>query len=457
MIESLLVLVVLVVVAYLIVKNYHPALSLIIGALVLLACAWMLGHPIYPAGEGTGFGLFDIFLKFKDTIIAQVSSAGIVIMILFGYSGYMNAIGANQMAVNFLVKPLMKIKRKSLFVPVVFLIGNLMSLVVPSASSLAIILMSILYPMLASMGISSLTAAGVIAMTATIMPTPLGADNVIAANTLGYDVLNYVVWNAKISLPSLLIIAVAQYFWQKYCDKKEGEAAYVSLNEEGLSKQKEFDVPKFYAILPILPLLLIVGVGIARMFIKGITMDIFVLTFISFFIAVLVETLRLKSFKKVQDTAVEMFKGMGQGFSQVVMLVVGGSLFTSAIQTLGIIDSIMASVEASSSAGIVTTLIFSGATTLFGILSGGGLAMFYAVIELIPGIAEKAGIDGILISLPMQMIANLTRTISPVAAVVMIVASTVGVSPIRILKRTSVPTIIGIISVIVLSILLLPY
>lgn len=457
MIESLLVLVVLVVVAYLIVKNYHPALSLIIGALVLLACAWMLGHPIYPAGEGTGFGLFDIFLKFKDTIIAQVSSAGIVIMILFGYSGYMNAIGANQMAVNFLVKPLMKIKRKSLFVPVVFLIGNLMSLVVPSASSLAIILMSILYPMLASMGISSLTAAGVIAMTATIMPTPLGADNVIAANTLGYDVLNYVVWNAKISLPSLLIIAVAQYFWQKYCDKKEGEAAYVSLNEEGLSKQKEFDVPKFYAILPILPLLLIVGVGIAGMFIKGITMDIFVLTFISFFIAVLVETLRLKSFKKVQDTAVEMFKGMGQGFSQVVMLVVGGSLFTSAIQTLGIIDSIMASVEASSSAGIVTTLIFSGATTLFGILSGGGLAMFYAVIELISGIAEKAGIDGILISLPMQMIANLTRTISPVAAVVMIVASTVGVSPIRILKRTSVPTIIGIISVIVLSILLLPY
>lgn len=457
MIESLLVLVVLVVVAYLIVKNYHPALSLIIGALVLLACAWMLGHPIYPAGEGTGFGLFDIFLKFKDTIIAQVSSAGIVIMILFGYSGYMNAIGANQMAVNFLVKPLMKIKRKSLFVPVVFLIGNLMSLVVPSASSLAIILMSILYPMLASMGISSLTAAGVIAMTATIMPTPLGADNVIAANTLGYDVLNYVVWNAKISLPSLLIIAVAQYFWQKYCDKKEGEAAYVSLNEEGLSKQKEFDVPKFYAILPILPLLLIVGVGIAGMFIKGITMDIFVLTFISFFIAVLVETLRLKSFKKVQDTAVEMFKEMGQGFSQVVMLVVGGSLFTSAIQTLGIIDSIMASVEASSSAGIVTTLIFSGATTLFGILSGGGLAMFYAVIELIPGIAEKAGIDGILISLPMQMIANLTRTISPVAAVVMIVASTVGVSPIRILKRTSVPTIIGIISVIVLSILLLPY
>ena len=55
------------------------------------------------------------------------------------------------------------------------------------------------------------------------------------------------------------------------------------------------------------------------------------------------------------------------------------------------------------------------------------------------------------------MIANLARTISPVAAVVMIVASTVGVSPVRVLKRTSVPTIVGIVSVIVLSLLILPY
>ena len=203
--------------------------------------------------------------------------------------------------------------------------------------------------------------------------------------------------------------------------------------------------------------MLILGVGITGMFIKGVTMDIFVLTVIAFFVSVLIETLRHRSYKKVQESASEMFKGMGQGFSQVVMLVVAGSLFTTAVQSLGIIDRLMSSVQTSNSAGIVTALIFSGATTLFGILSGGGLAMFYAVIELIPNIASKAGIDGILIALPMQMIANLARTISPVAAVVMIVAYTVGTSPVRILKRTSVPTIIGILCVVILSILLLPY
>jgi len=86
MVEASLVLLVLIGVAYLIINNYHPALSLIVGALILLTCSVVLGHPLYPKGEGTGLAFFDIFLKLKDTIIAQVSSAGIVIMILFGYS-----------------------------------------------------------------------------------------------------------------------------------------------------------------------------------------------------------------------------------------------------------------------------------------------------------------------------------------------------------------------------------
>ncbi len=83
--------------------------------------------------------------------------------------------------------------------------------------------------------------------------------------------------------------------------------------------------------------------------------------------------------------------------------------------------------------------------------------MFYAVIAMIPGIAETAGVHGMLITLPMQMIANLSRTISLVAAVIMIVASTVGISPTRILKRTAVPSIVAIILVMVFSVIFLPY
>lgn len=455
--EILLVVLMLAVVGYLIINKHEASLCLIIGGLILLTGAWLLGHPLYEADASTGFGLFDVLMKLKDTIVGQLGGAGLVIMILFGYSAYMSKIGANQMTVDIMVKPLKGIKHKALFVPVVFLLGNLMSLVVPSASSLAIILMSILYPILVRMGISAMTAAGVIACTATIMPTPLGADNVIAAETLGYGLIDYVAYNAKIALPVLAIMALAHFLWQNWCDKKEGEAAFVSIDQDKLQVQEKANVPTCYALFPLLPLILILGVGIAAMFLDGIKMDIFVLTFLSFLVVLIVEIIRNKSLKIAEASAKEMFVGMGRGFSQVVMLVVGGSLFTNGIQALGLIDALTASVEGSTSAGLMVMLLFAGATMLFGILAGGGLSMFYAVIALIPGIAAAAGVDGIIVALPMQLIANLARGISPVAAVIMIVAATVGVAPTKVLKRTAIPSLIGIAFVMLLSVLLLPY
>ena len=454
MFEAIIVLVVLGLAGFFIIKKYHPALVLIIGAILLLGISVLLGNPLFAEGEGTGLAFFDIFLMLRNTIVSQVGGAGLVIMILFGYSAYMSHIGANQIAVNILVRPMTKIKSKALFIPIVFLLGNLMSLVVPSASALAIILMAILYPLLKGIGISSMTAAGVIAMTATIMPTPLGADNVVAAETLGINILTYVGQHAMISIPTLLVLAVVQLIWQRYCDKKEGAAAFVEIKTDTKEEEKT-DVPSFYALFPLLPLILILGVGIASIISDDISMDIFILTIISFFITLIVETIRKKSFRNAQESALELFKGMGQGFSQVVVLVVGGSLFTSGIQSLGVVNSIMTAVENAEAAGVLTTMIFSGATAIFGILSGGGLAMFYATIELIPEIAARAGIYGNMITLPMQMIANLSRTVSPVAAVIMIVSSSVGVSPMKLLKRTAVPTLFGMIMVMILAMVIL--
>lgn len=323
MLEAIIVLVVLGFIGYFIIKNYNPTVILLAGGILLMVIALILGHPLYPEGKGTGFALFDIFLALKDTIQGQLKGAGLILMILFGYSGYMNKIGANQVAVDMLVGPMKKIKSQALFIPLVFFIGNLMSLVVPSASSLAIILMAILYPMLQGMGISSLTAAGVIAMTATIMPTPLGADNVIAAQTLNMNLMEYVIYNAKISIPVLILLGGIHYAWQRYCDKVEGEAAFIKIDESKLKQQESAALPKIYALLPILPLILILVVGIAGMFIKAISMDVFILTFISFIIAVIFETIRTKDFKTVTDGASQMFLGMGEGFGRVVMLVVG--------------------------------------------------------------------------------------------------------------------------------------
>ena len=63
---------------------------------------------------------------------------------------------------------------------------------------------------------STLTAAALIATTATIVPTPLGGDNVVAAQVLGFEnVVDYVAFHlAPITIPALFVMGIVHYFWQ---------------------------------------------------------------------------------------------------------------------------------------------------------------------------------------------------------------------------------------------------
>lgn len=437
---------------YCIIKKYQPALILLIAGIILLTVALLSGRPLLDAAHSTGFYPLDIVKTLEIVFIEQFSVVGITIMTLFGFASYMTLLGANDIAVSLLTRPLANIKAKYLLVPVVFLIGNVLSLFIPSASSLAVILMAILYPVMQRIGLSALTAGGVIATVATIMPTPLGADNVIAARTLGYDLFDYVFFkHAIISIPSLLVMALTHYFWQKYMDRRQGVNAFVDIAEKTETEQKLLP-PKYYAILPLLPLIFIVIIGL---FFREIKANVVILTFIAFFISLLLEIIRKKSLRQPLDDALEFFKGMGQGFTQVVVLVVAGVIFAKGMQALGIIDMLTDSVQQVSSAGTMLTFIFSGSTLLLGLVSGGGLAMFYATISMIPQIAASAQVDGILITLPMQLLANLVRSVSPVAAVIMVVAGIIGVNPLEVIKRTCVPVIVGIVLVMLLSLLLL--
>ena len=65
--------------------------------------------------------LTSVVSQFKTTL----SGAGLVIIILGGYTAYMNQIGANEVTVNVLTKPLKHVKSSYFLVPVVFLLGNL--------------------------------------------------------------------------------------------------------------------------------------------------------------------------------------------------------------------------------------------------------------------------------------------------------------------------------------------
>ncbi len=92
-------------------------------------------------------------------------------------------------------------------------------------------------------------------------------------------------------------------------------------------------------------------------------------------------------------------------------------------------------------------------TAIIVLLSGSGTALLFAMIPLMIPLSKAAGIHPVALSIPMQLSGNLLRAVSPVAAVVLIVAGTTKLSPMQIVRRTSVPMVFGVILSLILSIL----
>ncbi|EEY7348734.1 hypothetical protein E9Q63_002658 [Escherichia coli] len=98
----------------------------------------------------------------------------------------------------------------------------------------------------------------------------------------------------------------------------------------------------------------------------------------------------------------------------------------------------------------------SGDVVLAAVTTGSGNAPFYAFVEMIPKLAHSSGINPAYLTIPMLQASNLGRTLSPVSGVVVAVAGMAKISPFEVVKRTSVPVLVGLVIVIVATELMVP-
>lgn len=451
---------------YMLIKKNDIKMTLLLLGLILMYVAIILGQKV-KVTVPTGNVWLNPFQSLADQFSNTLVGPGFVILLLGGYSSYMNQIQANQVTVDALSKPIKKIKSVYILVPIVFLLGTLMSLVIPSAANLAIILLATLYPVLRTAGMSRFSAAAVIATSATIVPTPLGADNVAVAAQLHLPVSTYVFkYHAIISIPTILAMAVVHYFWQKYQDKKYPENLSYSAELAQRADQKQAkaiqQVPDYtggwrliYGILPLLPIILLLVVFFINLGLKHqLTLSVQVVSIMSFMIAVFVEFCKKRQIKIVLKETNAFFSGMGNVMS-VVALLVSAQVFVQGLTSMGLINLIQAMMHQLTGAGFILPVIMVIFTAVIVLLSGSGMALIFAMIPLIVPLAKAAGITPMALSIPMQLAGNLFRAVSPVAAVVLIVAGETQLAPLQIIKRTWVPMIFGVIMMLILSLIIL--
>ena len=436
-------LIAIVLVAYYIVKGYSATGVLMFGGLVLLFISVLMGHSILPEGvKSTGSTYFDILEYVKYLLGNRGGGLGLMIMVLCGFSVYMTHLGANDVVVKLVSKPLKNIRSPYILMVFAYFLACLMSFAVSSATGLGVLLMATLFPVMVNVGISRGAAAAICASPISIILSPTSGAVVLSAEISKIPLGEFAFSTAlPVSIFAILGIAVAHFFWQRYLDKKEG-VQVERLNADEIKTT----APNYYAILPLLP---IIGVLIFDGKWGLPNLHIVTVMVLCFIITATVDFLRSFNAKQTFDNLVVAYRGMADAFAGVVMLLVAAGVFAQSLSTIGFITNLIDSAQTFGGSAFFMMLVLAVITILATMATGSGNAAFYAFAELIPTLATKMGVNPAFLTIPMLQASNLGRGLSPVSGVVVAVSGMGKISPFEIVKRMSVPMLVGFICVII--------
>ena len=147
---------------------------------------------------------------------------------------------------------------------------------------------------------------------------------------------------------------------------------------------------------------------------------------------------------------------MADAFATVVMLLVAAGIFAQGLSTIGFIRGLIDLAQSFGSGAIIMMIALVVITMLAAMTTGSGNAPFYAFVELIPHLAKQMGVNPAYLVIPMLQASNLGRTLSPVSGVVVAVSGMAKISPFEVVKRTSVPVLVGLVVVVIATEILVP-
>lgn len=436
---------------YFIVKKYKAQAVLFIAGFALMFAAVGLGlGSILPAKQSTGLVLFDAFEFIKNTLSSRAAGLGLNIMAVAGFARYMDHIGASKALVHATIKPLLLLKSPYIVMAATWVLGMFLGLAINSASGLAMLLMVTAFPILISLGVSRLSAVAVIATTLCLDWSPSDTGTLLTANTAGIDPVEYwVKYQVPITAWVIPVVAAAHFFTQRWMDKRDGHvvqpvALTPHVNADGTVEKLP---PKFYALLPLVPLCLILG--FSKYAIATVQMNIIIAMMIGLAVGMIVEFIRLRDGKKVMNDIQVFFDGLGMQMANVITLIVAGETFAKGLQTIGTIDAIIHGAQVSGFGAAGMILVTTGIIIVCSIIMGSGNAPFFAFAAMIPGVAAKMGVAPVVMLLPMHFAASSARAMSPITAVIVVASSMGNVSPFDVVKRTAIPMTASLITLVV--------
>lgn len=449
--------------AYLVINRYYAPWALLMVGLLLLICVSIIsGAPLITGKKATHSAVFDIVQVFTNLLQSRTAGIGMNIICVGGFAYYMDKIGATKALVNICIKPLSYIHAPYLLLGLAYLVGQLLNVFIPSAVGLGMLLMVTIYPLLVAVGVSRLSAAAVVATASCLDLGPASGNSLLAAEISNLHVMEFFIENQlPVGIVTAVVIAAGHVVLGKFFDKRDLASGRLTqddfklrteVKKEGAAAQP--DAPIYYAILPILPVVLLFV--FSKLVYAGIRLEVVTAILSCALVAFVVDLLTVRNLRECTDRTKAMFNGMGKIFSSTVLLIVCAEVFAEGLKRSGGIDTILQSVAQMQGAGGVTMLLAMFLImTLAAFVTGSGNAAFFAFSPLLPQAAQSVAWSTVTMAVPVQLASGIARSMSPIAGVVMAVSGIAEVSPFELVRRTIPVMVFALIATFLASIIIL--
>ena len=444
-------LIVIVLVARAIFQKKYPQMVLFSAGMAMMLVAATMDMSFLPSkAHPTGNSYLDIIEMIRYMFSYRLAGLGLIIMVMVGFANYMTYIGANDAFVNIAIKPMQMVKNPYVMVFVAFMLAKLVSMVITSAAGLAVLCLGLMGPALIAYGMNPLAIGAIFATSGAASLVLVGGSTMASAEASGMSILDYVfIFKLPAGIPTVIIMGLAHVFWQRYLDKKEG---WVCADHVGSKFELEVDIdrpeekaPKIYALLPFLPMIFVVL--FSKYGIDGIKLHIAGVMFLSVVVGMFFEAVRTKlDFDQLSNGLKVFLQSMGKSFSGIVSLVIAAGIFAEGFKAIGMLDMLVEFAGTAGIGGIGMSILLVLITSVVTIIAGSNGASFYPMVEMVPTMAKSLGVPPVMLILPMHQASTIARPLSPVAGVVVAVCGILKISPFELIKRTSVPCIVGLVA-----------
>lgn len=457
MFSILFSLIAIVLLVFMLMKKINAHMALLLSGLFLLLVSTIYdSNAIFTSKvlsdkNDLHFWLFNLFEVFNKNLSSTLSGLGLTLMCIAGFSAYMEHVGASYALFKVFEKPLSMVKSPYMLLIISYFVTQFLVIFIPSHAGLGLLLMVTMYPILIRTGVSKLSALTVIGTCQYIDHGPGSGNVIMASNTAGIDPATYFVHHQlPTTIPIIIAVAIAIYFTSKYFDKKynfsfdkESIENELTTNDDNKAKIP----PKIYAILPIIPLILILG--FSKVVGSHIKMNVPVAMMISTFTAIIFEMIRYKSLVQTLNSIMIFFKGMGHLFVITVSLIVCGQVFAAGLLSVGFVSTLIDFAKGAGFEVFAIIIFVSVLLSVSAFLMGSGNAAFFSFAPLIPNIAKHFNVETITMIAPIQIMTGFGRCASPIAPAILAIAGIAKVSPFAVVKRTAIPMIVaGIVNII---------